>query len=179
MNTQAALKRLYEFDAKGIYVYTKRDLRRLFFEDADETFKKSVSRLVKSGILESPCKGIYVFNYSKNKGSTTIELVACALRRGEYNYISLESALSEYGLISQIPISTLTVMTTGRSGRFKTLYGIIEFTKTKRDAIDILNSTKKTNRPLRYAKKDAALRDLKRVGRNTHMLIEDQDEENE
>ncbi|AKO78006.1 type IV toxin-antitoxin system AbiEi family antitoxin [Vibrio antiquarius] len=176
MNTQTALQRLYKFDAKGIYVYTKRDLRRVFFDDADETFKKGLSRLVKSGILESACKGIYVFAYSKNKGANTIELVAGALRRGEYNYISLESALSEYGLISQIPISTLTVMTTGRSGRFKTLYGIIEFTKTKRDALDILNSTNKTDRHLRFAKKEAALRDLKRVGRNTHMLVDAEDE---
>ncbi len=34
---------------------------------------------------------------------------------GEYNYVSLESMLSEYGLISQIPIDRLTVMTTGRN----------------------------------------------------------------
>lgn len=45
----------------------------------------------------------------------SLELVA----RGEYNYISLESALSEYGIISQIPIDRLTIMTTGRKGEYK------------------------------------------------------------
>ncbi len=40
----------------------------------------------------------------------------------------LESALSEYGVISQIPIDRLTIMTTGRKGHYKTPYGTIEFT---------------------------------------------------
>ncbi len=111
-----------------------------------------------------------MFAFSRHKGGYTIEYVAKSLRRGEYNYISLESALSEYGVISQIPIVRLTVMTTGRKGVFKTPYGVIEFTHTDRDDIDILNNTILSDRPLRIATESAAIRDLKRVGRNTHML---------
>ncbi|MCG6220749.1 type IV toxin-antitoxin system AbiEi family antitoxin, partial [Vibrio diabolicus] len=93
------------------------------------------------------------------------------LRRGEYNYISLESALSEYSVISQVMIDRITIMTTGRKGEFKTPYGVIEFTHTKRDDIDIISNTITSDRPLRIASKETAIRDLKRVGRNTHLIV--------
>ncbi len=113
MDISTALQRLHGFDRKGIYVYTKGNLRRLFFDDTAEAFKQSLPRLIKQGILERPCRGVYLFALSR-RDSYAVEHIACALRRGEYNYVSLESALSEYGAISQIPISYLTVMTTGR-----------------------------------------------------------------
>jgi len=83
-----------------------------------------------------------------------MEHIAKALRRGEYNYVSLESILSEYGLISQIPMDRLTVMTTDRSGIYKTPYGVIELTHTKRPVADLLDSMQKVEgRPLRIATK--------------------------
>src|SRR5690606_10369240 len=92
-------------------------------------------------------------------------------RYGEYNYISLESMLSEYGAISQIPVDRLTVMTTGRKGVYKTLYGVIEFTHTKRSVEDILQSTRViADKPLRIATPETAWRDLKRVGRNKTLV---------
>ncbi|MCA2486583.1 hypothetical protein LAZ45_26780, partial [Vibrio alginolyticus] len=80
-----------------------------------------------------------------------------------------------YSVISQVMIDRITIMTTGRKGEFKTPYGVIEFTHTKRDAIDIINNTITSDRPLRIAKKEAAIRDLKRVGRNTHLIVTDHD----
>ena len=41
----------------------------------------------------------------------TVEHVAIALRRGHYSYVSLESALSEYGAISQVPLSVARART--------------------------------------------------------------------
>ena len=61
-----------------------------------------------------------------------IEKVAVCLRCGEYGYVSLESALAEYGAILQIPMSRITVMTTGRSAEIGMPYGVIEFTRTAR-----------------------------------------------
>jgi hypothetical protein len=87
--------------------------------------------------------------------------------------------LSEYGAISQILIDRLTVMTTGRSGTYKTAFGVIEFTHTKRPVADIIEHIKSVdNRPLRIASKAIAWRDLKRVGRNTEMVnLEELDNE--
>ena len=95
-----------------------------------------------------------------------------AFRRGCYNYTSLESALSEYGAISQILIDRITVMTTGRKAEITTPYGTIEFTHTNRKASDILRGTIDFDRPLRFATAATAYRDLKRVGRNLHMVSE-------
>ena len=104
-----------------------------------------------------------------------IEEIAACMRRGEYSYVSLESALSEFGAISQVPVSRITIMTTGRSGLIETRYGDIEFTHTPRPVRDILDSTLvMEDRPLRIAGIEAALRDLKRVGRNLHMVDMDE-----
>ncbi|MCF9158081.1 hypothetical protein J7919_23515, partial [Vibrio parahaemolyticus] len=72
---------------------------------------------------------------------------------------------------SQVMTDRITIMTTGRKGEFRTPYGVIEFTHTKRDDIDIINNTITSARPLRIA----TLRDLKRVGRNTHLIVTDHD----
>ena len=89
---------------------------------------------------------------SANGFTHTLENVAKAMRRGEYNYVSLESALSEYGVISQIPMR-LTVMTTGRKGEVNTPFGTIEFTHTSRPIHDILDDIHDIGRPLRLAGK--------------------------
>ncbi|MEZ9597055.1 DUF6088 family protein [Shewanella sp. 10N.261.52.F9] len=171
MRLELAITRLNDLDSKGRYVFLHRDLSKIFYEDSIRSLNDSLTRFVKSGLLERVARGVYVYGLSKNKRtSKTIEYIATALRRGDYNYISLESALSSYGVISQIPIDRITVMTTGVKGTYKTDYGVIEFTHTKRSIKDILNQVIRTDRPLRIASKVAALRDLKRVGRNTHLI---------
>jgi len=172
MNRQTAIKVLSEWDGKGRYVFTLHDLAKLFPDDKPKTLQEGVNRLVRSGLLQRACRGVYIYSLARSIDSHTIERVTQALRRGEYNYISLESALSEYGAISQIPLDRLTVMTTGRSGTYQTPWGTIEFTHTKRAASDIVAGTHKTERPLRIATAHTAWRDLKRVGRNTQLVDE-------
>lgn len=172
MDQKSAITTLAYWDQQGRYVFTLHDLSKLFPDDKPKTLKEGINRLVKNGLLTRVCQGVYLYALSTNKNTNTIELIAKALRRGEYNYVSLESALSEYGAISQIPIDHLTVMTTGRKGTYKTPYGTIEFTHTKRAVSDILQNILNVDRPLRFAKASAAWRDLKRVGRNLHLVNE-------
>lgn len=173
-----AIQKLREFDQKGVFVFTYHDMIKLFPEDHRKALSEGLKRLIDAGILKRACRGIYVNEQAVSFDSYVIEHIAKALRRGEYNYVSLESILSEYGLISQIPLDRLTVMTTGRKGTYKTPYGIIEFTHTQRSRNNILNSIITIpGRPLRIATKEAAVRDLKRVGRNINLLnIEDKNE---
>lgn len=63
-------------------------------------------------------------------------------------------------------------MTTGRKGEYKTRYGVIEFTHTKKSVPDIIDSIRSVGRPLRIATQETAIRDLKRVGRNVHLIID-------
>lgn len=171
MKRLQAIKILRAWDKRGKYVFTRQELRKLFLQDIPKTFNKGLNRLVKDNILVRACHGVYVNAEATSLGSYTIEHIAKALRPGEYNYVSLEFILSEYGAISQIPLDRITIMTTGRKGIYKTSYGIIEYTHTKRDWSDILKGIITVEkRPLRIASKATAWRDLKRVGRNTHMV---------
>lgn len=179
MKQNQAIKAINDFDKNGRFVFTKSDLSKIFSEDSMKSLEEGLSRLVKAGLLARACRGIYVNEHAKSMDGYLIEHIAKALRRGEYNYVSLESILSEYGVISQIPINHLTVMTTGRKGTYRTPYGVIEFTHTKRSLISMLNCMHKVQgRPLRIANKESAIRDLKRVGRNIQLLQqEDEDEQ--
>lgn len=171
MDKATAMRRLSHWDRQGRAVFTRADLAKLFHEDSPRAFKAGLQRLVADGVLERPVRGVYVYAFAHSRDHL-IEHVAKALRRGEYNYISLESALSEYGAMSQVPVDRLTVMTTGRKGTYKTPYGTIEFTHTKRPVEDLLNRMTGTKRPLHLAFPQAAWSDLKRVGRNVHLVDE-------
>ncbi|MCP5331046.1 MAG: type IV toxin-antitoxin system AbiEi family antitoxin domain-containing protein [Pseudomonadales bacterium] len=171
MDQGTAIHRLNQLDLQGRYVFSHRDLEKIFPEDQPKAFHAGLNRLVRQNILERVARGVYLNKLShRRQGPQTLELIARTLRRGHYNYVSLESALSEYGAISQIPMDRMTVMSTGRKGEYKTPYGTIEFTHTQRAVADILQNTRDLDRPLRMATKQAAYRDLRRVGRNTHLV---------
>ena len=174
MNQVAVIKRLAEQDRQsGRHVFTGGDLASICHEDHPRALAASLQRLVQKEVLQRAARNVYVFALSVHRGSGhTIEHIAKAMRRGHYNYLSLESALSEYGVISQIPVDRITVMTTGRKGEYKTPYGVIEFTHTKRSLREILGCIRDVGRPLKLAGSAAALRDLRRVGRNVHLVDE-------
>ena len=170
MKQSEAILRLNEWDLEGRYIFQHRDLKKIFHEDTERNLNETLKRLVTNQILERVARGIYLYTLSRDRfSSNTLEIIAKTLRRGEYSYVSLESALSEYGVISQIPVDRLTVMTTGR---YKTRYGVIEFTHTKKSVPDIIDSIRSVGRPLRVATEETAIRDLKRVGRNVHLIID-------
>ena len=173
MNRNHLIRVLADWDRRGHCVYTLRDLARLFPEDAPATLQAGVERQVRAGTLARACRGVYVYPLGRSYGVDMIERVAAVLRRGEYNYVSLESALFEYSIIPQGPIDWLTVMTTGRGGSVRTRYGAITFTHTGRNGDSILSSTIEARRPLRLARPLAAVRDLRRVGRNTQLIDEE------
>lgn len=155
----------------GASAFSTRMLRSYFPGESEIAFKKSLERMVKSGILERVCRGAYIYVREFRRQAYKLEEIARVLRAGEYSYISQESALSEYGIISQMPLKHLTLMTTGRSQTFKTPYGTIEFTHTERVETDILeNVAQLPERPLRIASPELALADLQRAKRNTQMV---------
>lgn len=170
MNAAKAIEVLDVWALRGRYVFTHRDMTKLFLEDSAKTLQEGINRLVKQQILERVARGIYLYRRTPRRDAYPLEHIAVAMRRGDYSYVSLESALSEYGAISQIPMDRLTVMTTGRKGTYRTPYGTIEFTHTKRPAGDLIKRMKDIGRPLRFATLESAWADLKRVGRNIHLV---------
>jgi hypothetical protein len=90
-------------------------------------------RAQKAGLLKRVCRGIYLYPRVDYPKGRVLFHAAARLRADEFNYISLETALSDAGAISQIPINWITLMSSGRShvvncGEF----GHIEFVHTSR-----------------------------------------------
>jgi hypothetical protein len=95
------------------------------------------------------------------------------LRPNELTCLSQESRLADLGLISQMPIDRLTLMTTGRSHIYPTRYGTLEFTHTSKSPEKILDETTlNAETGLLEASEALSLRDLRRAGRNLHMLAD-------
>ena len=171
------IRKLSELDRRAIHVLARRDIEKMFPDEGEKSMEKSLQRMVSDGLLQRVAKGLYLNPAASSRNRWLAEEIAKALRPGCLSYVSLESILSEYGAISQIPISRMTVMTTGRSGVHETPFGTIEFTHTKRSRSEILGRTlAPKGRPLRIATQSAAVRDLLRVGRNANMLINDEHE---
>ena len=171
MKKMDAVSKLAALDRVGVYVLSKADLAKAFPDEKEKAFEKSLQRLVSDGILQRVAKGVYVSTMAKSKKGQVIEDIASVLRRGHFSYVSRESMLSEYGVISQVPMSRVTLMTTGANGLYETPYGTIEFTHTKRRPVELIARTVSVKgRPLRVATKQAAVADLMRAGRNTNMI---------
>ncbi|HIF9058759.1 TPA: hypothetical protein ACX6MG_002798 [Photobacterium damselae] len=49
---------------------------------------------------------------------------------------------------------------------------MIEFIHTEKSVPDIVDSIRSVGRPLHVATQETAIRDLKRVGRNVHLIID-------
>lgn len=161
------------------FVFSNRDLEMFFPNETKKTLEKSLSRMVKKGLITRAARGVYVNHQGAQRNAcNVIEEIALKLRSCDLCYVSLESILSEYGVISQVPLNYLTVMTTGAKGVHKTPYGTIEFTHTSRGYMEALDrSIMIPDRPLRIAKKMVAVQDLRRVGRNVYMMDEEEFDE--
>jgi hypothetical protein len=159
------------WDRQGKCVFSYADIQNILGQKDRDALNKNIRRLIDNGALVRACNNIYVNPRAASfDPSTVIETIAVTLRRGEYSYLSLESALAEYGVISQIPMA-MTIMTTGRRGSYKTPWGTLEFTNTSRAIKDVAEDRlHRDGRPLPIAPLEVALRDLRRVGRNLDMI---------
>ena len=114
-------------------LFTLADLAALLPGHSAGAFKTLVSRVAASGGLERLCRGLYLFPRTRHPADLLLYHAAARLRAGTFCYLSLESVLSDAGVISQIPINWLTLMTAGRSGRIPCgRFGTIEFIHTKK-----------------------------------------------
>lgn len=115
------------------YLFSLTDLKSALPEHSPGGFKALLSRAVKDGGLKRVSRGIYLYPRVEYRSGMVLFHTAARLRASEFNYISLETALSDAGVISQVPLNWITLMSSGRShivdcGDF----GSIEFVHTKK-----------------------------------------------
>jgi hypothetical protein len=153
-------------------LFTSADLRCLFPDLSDGAFNTLLSRAVDAELLVKVCKKIYLFKkYYKNDGNLLFH-VAGLLRSNHFNYVSLETILSSCGVISQVPMNWISLMSSGRSYLISCQeFGTIEFIHTTQKPTkikDFLDYDQPTR--LWHAQPQLALRDMKRTNRNLDLI---------
>jgi len=159
--------------ATGRSVFTKGQVAgALLPDDSPRAIEKTLAAAVRDRLLVHVCRGLYAYRYARRAGAIREEIVL-RLRPRSFSYVSLETALSTWGVIDQEPLGAITVMSTGRSGRIETPYGLILITHTARPVAKLMNEIVMPSPPedwLPCAKPRLAARDLMRVGRNTDLI---------
>jgi hypothetical protein len=161
-------QKLSEMDAASVWAFTPSSFSALMGGIEPNYLKLMTKRLVDQGVLIRAARGVYVNRNARSKPADTRRGLLRFLRPREINYVSLESKLSEAGVISQIT-TALTCMTTGSPGRFETPWGAVEFTHTDRK-IGIGTDVVAGDDGTLEATVRAAVRDLRRVGRNLDLI---------
>lgn len=154
------------------YLFTPVDMRALVPDISVEAYRALLSRAAKEGKLERVCRGLYLYRPAKPNTGLLLFHVAARLRAQEFNYISLETALSDAGVISQIPLNWITLMSSGRSSRIACgRWGTIEFVHTRQKPQDLADQLDYDERcRLWRAKPGLALRDMKVAKRNLELI---------
>jgi hypothetical protein len=153
-------------------MFTPSDLRTILPRHSDTAFKTLLSRAVSEGYLTRICRGLYLYEKANPVRGWFLSHAAIKLRPLALNYLSLETVLSDAGVISQIPMNRIMVMSSGRSsvidcGR----WGSIEFVKTRQRPQDLAGSIKYDPQTgLWRASVAQALRDMRATHRHLDLI---------
>lgn len=138
---------------------------------SNPAFTKFLADRAKAGLIRRVARGIYESTITPPAPETAIYKIIKKLRVDVLSYISLESQLSHTGDISQVMMDRVTVITKGRSGVFKTPYGVIEMVHTKKPLDQVEKNLYYDPQIKMYrANTQQAIDDLKHCRRNLHML---------
>lgn len=154
------------------YLFTPEDLRALVPDISDGAYKTLLSRAAAEGHLARVCRGLYLFEPANPSSGLVLFHAAARLRATQFNYISLETALSDSGIISQIPINWITLMSSGRSSTISCgRWGSIEFVHTNQKPQNLVGQIHYDARcRLWRATPQQALRDMKAAKRNMDLI---------
>ncbi len=154
------------------YLFAFNDLRGLYPTLSDLAFKTLLSRAVHSQLLCRICRGIYLYEKAMPADGLLLYHVAVLLRANNLNYISLETSLSDAGVISQIPMNWISIMSSGRSSTISCgEYGTIEFIHTNQKPSELVNLIKYDQAcGMWRATVSLAIRDMKAAHRNCDLI---------
>ncbi|MHB8791035.1 MAG: type IV toxin-antitoxin system AbiEi family antitoxin [Desulfobulbaceae bacterium] len=154
------------------YLFSLDDLRAALPGHGPAAFKSLAGRAEKDGLLRRVCRGLYLYPKVEYPAGLVLYHAAARLRAHEFNYLSLESALSDAGVISQIPMHWITLMSSGRSYIFDCgTFGHIEFIHTKKSPGQVASRISYDPRcRLWRASVALALQDMARTRRDTDLV---------
>ncbi len=153
-------------------LFTLADLRAILPLHSDSAFKTLLSRAVAEKRLSRICRGVYLLEKACPDRGLLLFHVVTKLRPLALNYLSLETVLSDAGVISQIPINRIMIMSTGRNNLIDCgALGTIEFVHTRQLAPDLVERLHFDVRcRLWRASVSQALRDMRATHRSLDLI---------
>jgi len=153
-------------------LFTPGNLRVLLPDLSDSAFKTLLSRAVQEKHLIRVCRGLYLYEPAAPSDGLLLFHAAARLRADGFNYISLETVLSEAGVISQVPLQWITVMSSGRSSIISCGHpGTIEFVHTQQQPEDLADQLIYDDRcGMWRAGVPLALRDMRATHRSLDLI---------
>ena len=154
------------------YLFSFQDLRALCPNLSNEAFKTLLSRTVRAEYLIRVCRSLYICKRAMSASGLVLFHAAALLRANAFNYISLETVLSDAGVISQIPMNWISIMSSGRSNIISCgEFGTIEFIHTSQKPVAVMKKLSyDTHCRLWRASVSLALRDMKATHRNSDLI---------
>jgi hypothetical protein len=167
------IKTLNDLVDRDRCLFALSDLRGALPDLSGGAFRTMISRAEKKGVLARVCRGLYLYRQPDCEQGLMLFHAAARLRAGEFNYISLETALSDAGVISQVPVNWVTIMSSGRRNIIRCgKWGSIEFVHTSRQPAEWRDDlTYDARCRLWRASVSLAIRDM-RLTRRTMDLID-------
>jgi predicted transcriptional regulator of viral defense system len=134
-----------------------------------------LSRATQAGLLKRVCRGVYLYPVADYPLEHLLFHTAARLRASEFNYISLETTLSDAGVISQVPMNWISLMSSGRSHVVNCGdYGHIEFVHTAQQPEQLSEElTYDVDRHVWRASVQQALRDMRATRRSMDLVNEE------
>ena len=156
----------------GHYLFSLQDMRAALPRMSTSAWKALLRRAEKNGLLKRVCRGLYLYPAVDYPAGLVVYHAASRLRAHDFNYLSLESVLSDAGVISQIPMNWITLMSSGRSYTFDCgNFGHIEFIHTKKSLDSLISQIHYDHRcRLWRASVAMALKDMEQTRRNTDLV---------
>lgn len=153
------------------YLFTLQDLSPFFPGSSPHALKTLLSRMVNHG-LERICRDLYAYKSAEFSHGRLLYHAAAHLRAHAFNYLSVESVLSDAGIISQIPTHTIFIMSSGRSSKISCgKFGMIEYIHTQQKPSQLTDHLVYDNEcRLWRADIKLALRDMKKTQRNQDLI---------
>lgn len=154
------------------YLFSLSDLRVALPDIANNSLHVLLTRAAEKGVLTRVCRGIYVREQAMRNDGLLLFHVAARLRADEFNYISMETALSDAGVISQLPMQWVTIMSSGRSNSIACdRWGTIEFVHTRNTPEKVADRVSYDARcGMWRAGIDLALQDMRRAKRPMDLI---------
>lgn len=148
---------------KDLPYFETKELRLILGANFSNTILINLKNWIKKGYLIMPRRGLYLLAEMKD----SIDVMVFATKIYLPSYVSLETALSFYGIIPEA-VFTTTSVTTRKTKNFKTALGDFSYQKIKKEAFGGFETRRQDNVSFDLALPEKALVDFLYL--NRHIL---------